>query len=283
MQTMDKVATTGDPHLRAERQAQVQQDAALFEELKACKFEGPLYEVFANRMYQESQPRLRGMLRTGKLARLAQQRSADRGIGFWIHPDDIEALRSDPAARDEILIDVVVNALKAFRSKALRGCGWDPDHAGPRGASSLMTYFIHQCIWEFRRVYLGWAKKRLAWAEKHMMYDFSADASDEHQGLTGLLRGSSDVSQTEAAVLSTNFEDILDEQPTTTQAVIRLTVAGYADTEIADRLKISHGAVRMRKTRFRTALYQAAREHRIWIPKQLHTKATTSKQQRGAA
>ncbi|MCX4632247.1 hypothetical protein [Streptomyces sp. NBC_01443] len=34
-------------------------------------------------------------------------------------------------------------------------------------------------------------------------------------------------------------------------AHVRLTVAGYADTEIADLLHISHGAVRNRKYRFR--------------------------------
>ncbi|WP_267893886.1 hypothetical protein [Streptomyces sp. RTd22] len=40
----------------------------------------------------------------------------------------------------------------------------------------------------------------------------------------------------------------------------------------------------MRKTRFRTALYKAARERRIWIPEQLHTQASVrTKTKRGAA
>ncbi|MFD5017156.1 hypothetical protein [Streptomyces chartreusis] len=45
-----------------------------------------------------------------------------------------------------------------------------------------------------------------------------------------------------------------------------------------------HSAVRMRKTRFRIALYDAARQQRIWIPEQLHTKAGARRRpQRGAA
>ncbi|WP_327732492.1 hypothetical protein OG749_45605 [Streptomyces nojiriensis] len=91
------------------------------------------------------------------------------------------------------------------------------------------------------------------------------------------------MAEPEAIVLSNNFEDILNEQTPQTQAVISLTVYGLADTEIADRLKITHGAVRSCKTRFRNALYQAARERRIWIPAQLHTKANHDKQQAGAA
>ncbi|MET9744718.1 hypothetical protein ABZZ92_03265 [Streptomyces ardesiacus] len=40
----------------------------------------------------------------------------------------------------------------------------------------------------------------------------------------------------------------------------------------------------MRKTRFRNALYGAARERRIWIPEQLHTKAGIRRRSpRGAA
>lgn len=62
-----------------------------------------------------------------------------------------------------------------------------------------------------------------------------------------------------------------------------MVVDGHVDAEIADALHLTHAAVRMRKTRFRKALYGAAREGRIWIPEQLHTKAGTRRQQRGAA
>ncbi|MFE5819969.1 hypothetical protein ACFQ6S_42025 [Streptomyces sp. NPDC056479] len=85
-------------------------------------------------------------------------------------------------------------------------------------------------------------------------------------------------------MLSTNFEEILGEQSAVAQAVIRMPVEGYVDTEIADTLSISHSAVRMRTTRFGNALYDAVRHQRNWIPEQLHTKASAShRTQRGAA
>ncbi|MBT2453117.1 hypothetical protein J7F03_40090 [Streptomyces sp. ISL-43] len=65
--------------------------------------------------------------------------------------------------------------------------------------------------------------------------------------------------------------------------MVRLTVAGFTDTEIAGRLETTHGAMRNRKTLFRKALYQAARERRIWIPKQLHTATAKNASQQGTA
>ncbi|WP_371638815.1 hypothetical protein [Streptomyces virginiae] len=101
--------------------------------------------------------------------------------------------------------------------------------------------------------------------------------------LAGLLQASGYLAEHETFV--TVFEKILDEQKWETRAVIQLTIDGYSDTEIADKLKITNAAVRMRRSRFRGVVYQAARERRIRIPEQLHTKAkiNRAKQQAGAA
>lgn len=136
-------------------------------------------------------------------------------------------------------------------------------------------------MWVFRRAYVRWAQQRVAWARLHAVYDFTEAAANE-AGIGGLLRAAS--YEIDSEVLSTNFEDILDEQAPETQAVVRLTVMGFPDTEIADLLRLTHATVRARKTRFRKALYQAARERRIWIPEQLHTSAPSRRHnQRGAA
>ncbi|WP_314249769.1 hypothetical protein [Streptomyces sp. DSM 40907] len=117
----------------------------------------------------------------------------------------------------------------------------------------------------------------------HALSDFEEESPGGGRGIASLIQAPDYLAEPEAVVLATNFEDVLSEQKWETQAVIRLTVYGFTDTEIADRLKITHGAVRTRKTRFRTAIYQAAREQRIWIPAQLHPKAGRDKQQAGAA
>jgi DNA-directed RNA polymerase specialized sigma24 family protein len=80
-------------------------------------------------------------------------------------------------------------------------------------------------------------------------------------------------------VVSTDFEDILGEQTPKTQAVVRLTVMGFPDSEIAERLKLTGATVRRRRPRFRTALCQAAREHRIRIPEEPHTKTVSRRHQ----
>lgn len=283
MHTEGEIAQAVDDGLSGDRAARIQADFARVQELAYYGFEGPLYEVFQDELLLETQPILRGMLRDGTLGRLAVQCFNERGIDFWIHPEDSATLRADAAARDEILTDVQVGALKTFRRNALVKEKWNPDHKGRRGASCLRSYFIGTCVWEFRRAYLKWVQARLKWAELHALCDFGEEAPGGGGGILGLLQAPGYLSEPEAVVFTTNFDDILAEQTQQTQAVVNMTVHGFVDTEIADMLKITHGAVRSCKTRFRKVLYQAARERRIWIPEQLHTKPRTDKQQVGAA
>ncbi|MFD5848263.1 hypothetical protein [Streptomyces chartreusis] len=273
MRAVCEVAEAVDDGLHGDRSARIRRDAARVSELALDGFEGLAYKVFEDELCREVWPILRGMLREGRLARIALKWCAERGLPFWIHPDDFALLRGSREARDEILVDVVMRARVSFRRKALVRGGWNPDYQGGRGASCLATYFVGECIWEFRRVYTTWARNRQRWAEQHALYDGSEEAALANPKLFGSLLAAGYLSEPEAAVLSTNFEDILNEQPLVTQAVVRMTIDGYVDTEIADALNITHAAVRMRKTRFRSVLYDAAREQRIWIPQQLHTKA----------
>ncbi|MFE7788635.1 hypothetical protein [Streptomyces sp. NPDC057460] len=64
--------------------------------------------------------------------------------------------------------------------------------------------------------------------------------------------------------------------------MVHLTFEQHRDGKIADRLK-SSGAARNRRTRFRTFVYQAARQRRIWIPEQLHTSVRSGWQNRQGA
>jgi hypothetical protein len=284
MRVVHEVAEAVDDGLSDNRSARIQRDAARVSELAVDGFKGRAYQVFEDELIEEAWPILRGMLRAGTLARIALKWCAERGLPFWIGPDDYALLRSDPEARDEILVDVVLRARTSFRLKALVEGGWNPNYKQGRGASCLTTYFVGQCIWEFRRVYTRWAKNRQEWAKMHALYDGSEEAAHANPTLFGPLLEAGYLSEPEAAVLSTNFEDILREQPPLTQAVIGMVIEGFTDTDIADGLRLTHAAVRMRKARFRKALYDAAREGRIWIPEQLHTKAgTRNRQQRGVA
>ncbi|MFJ3950500.1 hypothetical protein ACIPXV_10580 [Streptomyces libani] len=280
---MDEITQAVDACLATDRADRIQQGATLVEELAHYGFDGPEYMKFRNELWAQSEPILKGMIRNGSLGRIAIKRHRERGIALWISPEDAATLKADAAARDEILIEMQIKALETFRRKALIGKGWDPNFNGPRGASCLMSYYIGTCIWEFGRVFKKWAQERVRWHELHALSDFGEETPCGRRGIAGLLQASGYLAEPEAFV--TVFEEILDEQKRETQAVIRLTIDGYSDTEIADKLKITNAAVRMRKSRFRGVIYQTARERRIRIPEQLHAKAkiNRAKQQAGAA
>ncbi|MFJ4633979.1 hypothetical protein [Streptomyces sp. NPDC088847] len=276
-----EINETVDAVLPGERATRIERDAARLEELALGGFEGPAYEVFENELCREAEPILLGMLRKGTLARLALKQCKTRGWKFFVHEDDMRLLHGSSVERDIIMVDVLTEAMRKFRRDLKGGRGWRADHAGPHGACCLMTYFIGQCVWVFRRAYVRWARQRVNWARLHTMYDFTEGAANQ-AGIRELLQDSG--YEIESEVFSTDFEDILDEQAPETQAVVRLTIMGFPDTEIAVLLNLTNTTVRKRRSRFRTALYQAAREHRIWIPEQLHTKAPSLRQsRRGAA
>ncbi|MFC9271336.1 RNA polymerase sigma factor [Streptomyces zhihengii] len=269
MSVKDEINEIVDVHLTGERTARVRRDAARIEELAYHRFEGRDYELFEEQLFKEVQPMVVGMLRSGKLARLAQVHSERQGRKFFVHPDDLRLLKSSAEARDTLMADVVVQALRKLQRDLQAGRGWSADHSGPRGASCLTSYFITLCVWMFRREYVEWAQNRVKWVQMHAVYDFTEGVANE-AGIGGLLAATDYT--VDAEVFGTDFEEILDEQAPETQAVVRLTVMGFGGTEIADKLHISHGAVRNRLTRFRSALWDAARDKRIWIPAELNTR-----------
>ncbi|MER5503139.1 sigma factor-like helix-turn-helix DNA-binding protein [Streptomyces sp. NPDC002561] len=269
MSTEDEINEIVDAELAGDRAARLRRDAARVEELAYHQFEGRAYKVFEDELYREVQPIVLGMLRKGSLVRLALKHSERQGWKFFADPDDLRLLKSSSEARDTVMVDMVMAALKKVQRDLKQGRGWRADYDGPRGASCLASYFITQCVLVFRRAYVRWAQGRVKWARLHAVYDFTEGAANE-TGI-GRLLGATDY-VVDSAIFGTDFEEILDEQAPETQAVVRLTVMGFQGSEIADKLNITHGTVRSRLTRFRKALYQASCGGRIWIPKELHAR-----------
>ncbi|KAF5991777.1 hypothetical protein [Streptomyces sp. WAC00263] len=190
-----EIVETVDAVLGGEHAARIEQDAARIEELAGGGFEGLAgggfeglaYEVFEVELYREAEPILLGMLRKGTLARLALKQCKSRGWKFFVHEDDMLLLRSSPVERDVIMVDVLAEAMRNFRRDLQSGQGWTADYNGARGACSLMSYFIGQCVWVFRRAYVRWARQRVRWARLHAVYDFTQDAANE-AGIGGCCR-----------------------------------------------------------------------------------------------
>ncbi|PTM84240.1 hypothetical protein LXH13_39645 [Streptomyces spinosirectus] len=264
-----------DDILLEPRTARIARDVAVVEELAAHGFEGPVYKTFEDRLCREAWPALRGMLRTGLLIQLSVKWFTDHQIVFFVPPDHKDLLRTSGLERDELLVDIVLPALRKFRLKALIGGGWNPEYRGPKGPGCLTSYFIGLCILEFRRAYLKWAKQRARLAEQEA-------ALLDPEAFFRLRPALPHLAEPEVVLFTGPFMELLDTQPAETQAVVRLTFEGYADSEIAEKLRSTVGAVRNRRSRFRTFLYEAARERRIWIPAPLHVDRDRTNQRSAA-
>ncbi|MFG3721251.1 hypothetical protein ACGF8D_25960 [Streptomyces massasporeus] len=123
-----------------------------------------------------------------------------------------------------------------------------------------MTYFIGRCMWDSRRVYLRWVKERerIAQLEAALL---------DPEAFFRLLTALPHHGEPETILFSGSFMELLAAQPAETRAVVRLTCDGYADGEIAERLKSTPGAVRTRRYRFKKVLYQAASEREDLDPR----------------
>ncbi|MFI1293317.1 RNA polymerase sigma factor [Streptomyces sp. NPDC020792] len=273
MSDTNVIAEAVDGFLADPRAMRIQRDAALVAGLAPGGFEGLKYEVFEDCLLRDSMPILRGMLRSGTFITLATRKFEKAGIPFFVSSENRQLLHSSDAERDDIIVDVLMRARKAFRTQALVNGGWDPEFGGSKGPCCLMTYFIGRCMWDFRRVYLRWARER-----KHIARVEAALL--DPQAFFHLLAALPHRAEPEAILFPMTFVDLLDAQPPETRAVVRLTCEGYTDGEIADRLKSTPGAVRTRRYRFKQVLYQAASERKIWIPAQLHVNGIREQQRK---
>ncbi|WP_327692398.1 RNA polymerase sigma factor [Streptomyces sp. NBC_00459] len=271
MSDIDVIAEAVGGFLADPSALRVQHDAAVVADLALGGFQGLEYDLFEERLLGDSMPILRGMLRSGTFITLSVKKFAKRDITFFVSGENKRLLHDSDADRDEIIVDVLMGARKTFRKKALVNGGWNPDFRGPKGPCCLMTYFIGRCMWEFRRVYLRWVRRRERIARVEA-------ALFDPEAFFRLLCALPHHGEPEAILFSGDFTELLDAQPAESRAVVRLTCEGYAAGEIADRLKSTPGAVRNRLYRFRRVLYQAASEGKIWIPAQLHVNGAREQQ-----
>ncbi|MFH9871618.1 RNA polymerase sigma factor [Streptomyces lydicus] len=244
----------------------IRRDVERVADLAYHGFAGPTYRVFEDDLCRKSLPMLRGMLRSGKLPRLSQQKHQRRGIALYVHDEDLRLLHNSAEARDEIAVEILLRALKSFRDNGLVGGGWNPWHAGRHGACSLTTYFIGQCVWEFRRVYLRWRRARLHLAE-HEVAMRSSDA------LLRLLQTPSHLPGPEARVAGGALSDLINKRSAESRAVVLLAHEGYDDSQIAERLKTTAAAVRQHRYRLRRDIKRAEKAGRVWLPRQLRSES----------
>lgn len=171
----------------------------------APEYWAPLASVFA----RYGLAVLRAWLASGRIfEELARRTGASVSRPAHLSQDDIESMATD----------TVMVSLTAFLEKVLKQNRWDPS----KGAS-LKTFFIGQCVLQFRNVYRDWRRERLR----------QIPTASERDVLDG-----PGWDEPELAVLADEAARDVYGQLTTHQArqVHVLKEMGYTLAEIADQL-----------------------------------------------
>ncbi|MER5618306.1 hypothetical protein [Streptomyces sp. NPDC002215] len=109
-------------------------------------FEGPLFDMFKDRLWLYGWKVLRAWMRDGTII----ERCRERRIYFPAPYTEVEEMMRRDDVRQEIAIDCLSAAVPAFMSSCLQG--WDP-----KGGRNLNGFFLHVALCFFRDAYRRWA------------------------------------------------------------------------------------------------------------------------------
>lgn len=128
-------------------------DAELVMWLALNGFQGRDYDEFANELAKYGLGVMVAWIRKGVIF----GKCRDRGIVGL--PEPPTGALTAPDIAEELAYETVARALAYFRSRVLMTGKWNP----AKGAS-LKTYFIGQCLFQFRDVYRAWRQQEFATA-----------------------------------------------------------------------------------------------------------------------
>ncbi|MFF2902418.1 hypothetical protein [Streptomyces sp. NPDC057966] len=132
----------------AEERAATQRaaDGELFEQLQTDGFEGPLFDMFKDRLWLYGWKVLRAWMRDGTII----ERCRERRIYFPAPYTEVEEMMRRDDVRQEIAIGCLGRAVPHFLAHSIEE--WEPD-----GGRSLNTFFLHLALHFYRDAYRQWA------------------------------------------------------------------------------------------------------------------------------
>ncbi|WP_067067758.1 hypothetical protein [Carbonactinospora thermoautotrophica] len=191
-------------------------DQQLRNEMAKYNFAGKLYTKFQDELARYGMSVLRGWMHSGYIFTLTASR------GFALHPSDseLEELRCDSDAREELATMTVALALPRFREHALIGGRWRYE-----GGANLSTYFMGACLYVFPNEF----RKRRVQRKKWMRQDFrdavTRDPDADH------------ISNPAVLVLGNmRVREDLERADDRSRAIVALTIDGYSQEEIVELL-----------------------------------------------
>lgn len=214
----------------------IRRDVERVEEMRAADFTGARYEEFADDACVYAVKFLNARLKTGEIVLVC----AAGNVPVPFTEEDLATFARSKADREDLAYMTVAEAFRRFTEHALRRGEWDP-----RRGAALNTYFVGLCVRMLRDVYRTWQGKHRSRVAEH---DRVLDPDDVALALTPA-----------GAAVDERTLDLADavlalaehEKGMHTRVMVLMTVEGYTQDEIADRLGLTRKQVEGRLRRFR--------------------------------
>lgn len=202
-----------------------------------------LHEALSSELHRRAWPILKVMVRDGRIDALAPYPVSYK-------PGDRAALQDSEAVRDDLVADVITEAMARFWSYAIDEKAYRPIRA--MGSASLLTFFIGGAIRAYPDVYPQWSTIR---------HD---RARDDFAEMTD--RPAADPRTDDRLDLEASFEEVAALARPIPQQLLILQRLGYSPTEAGAALGITARAVEGHMRRLRSTVAAARRHGRIRSP-----------------
>lgn len=240
--TDDDLADPQDPKERA-RVANARRrlaDHALLEQLIACEFSGPLFDVTVTEFAAYGIAIMMAWMRTGQIIRQCALKGRPLALGSFTPG---QWSRDD---RLELSLETTARALKNFIEDVLKPRKWDH-----RRGATLKTFFVGACLLQFPNNFDRWAGEQKRWTRV-----VAPELADPELTENGADQGCdfqwSDPTA-EAALRRWKVQEALEtiEDPKTRDAARLVYMNGYNHAEAGQAVGLSARAVEGRLRRLR--------------------------------
>lgn len=199
-----------------EQDGRLAADVELCAMLAAHRFEGPLWDHYADQLARFGCPVVESWLATGLIVKACRDQGRSVGLPSRWAPDD----------RRELALETVAKALEVFRISLMNG-KWAPD----KGAS-LRTYFLGGCARAFPNIVRAWMRDQQRWERANAVLTQGAEADPPRQP------------EAMAVVEARQaLQALLGDRPKRVEAAHTLSFDGYTPSEIAEILGMTPAAV----------------------------------------
>lgn len=219
-------------------------EAELVAMLAEEKFQGPLWDRFADDLARAGLRVIRPWIGTGRI--FAELRRKGVACRRPVPMTDAEV--------DDLAAETVARAINPFRSKMLMSGRWDPN-----GAARLSSLFVTQCLHQFPNAYRSWMRDRFASTDVLPGYDEVVREAEE-RARDDPVHHRHDPEDT--VVAREQLDELLDLLPDRIRGPAQLVLQGYSFRQAAQMHGDDPDALQRQLWRLRPRLRRALGQYR---------------------